>query len=232
MERAQLQGTVSDLASTLVARLRPQARELTGLLQATRDERDRVRRALELFRQLEEVEAIAEGFEAPTAGSKSAFSPEMSATDLEAFALEAEERLRAWNFPDLGRVTFSEEDWDIVISGRRRISHGKGVRAVTHAGFTTALLAYCEERQLPHPGFVAMDSPLVVYREPDAAEPEFSADVKGAFYRDLAKSFANSQVLVLENEEPPEELVENDAITAIRFTGTDVGRRGFFPPRS
>jgi len=231
-ERAELQGVVSDLASTLAPSLRPQAPELTEVLQSTRDERDRVRRALELFRQLEEVEAIAEGFETLTAGSKAESSPEMSAADLEAFALEAEERLRAWNFPDLGRVTFSEEDWDIVISGRRRISHGKGVRAVTHAGFTTAILAYCERRQLPHPGFVAMDSPLVVYREPDATDPEFTADVKGAFYRDLAESFSDSQVLVLENEEPPEYLCESGSITAIRFTGTKSGRKGFFPIRS
>lgn len=231
-EQAELQGVVSDLASTLAASLRPQARDLTDALQSTRTERDRVSRALELLRQLEDIEVIADGFDTSSPKGQAESSPDISASDLEAFALEAETRLRAWNFPGLERVTFSEDDWDIVISGRRRTSHGKGVRAVTHAAFTTALQVYCESRDLPHPGFVAMDSPLVVYREPDAAEQEFSADVKGAFFRDLAESFANSQALVIENEEPPEDLIESGAINAIRFTGTGSGRKGFFPERS
>lgn len=230
-EQAELQGVLSDLASTLSASLRPQARELTELLRTTQAERERGQRALDLFKQLEDVEAIADGLEGPTTATQTRSSPEVSADDLESFTQEAEQRMRAWNFPGLGRVTFSEQDWDIVVSGRRRASHGKGVRAVTHAAFTTALLAYCELRQLSHPGFVVMDSPLVVYREPDADDPQFSADVKGAFFRDLAASFSDSQLVVLENEEPPADLVETGAITVVRFTGSSSGRRGFFPAR-
>jgi hypothetical protein len=229
MERAELQGMVSDLASTLVASLRPQARDLTETLWSVREERDRVRRAIELLQRLDDLDAIAEDFTQLSDRTKGQSAAKMPSADLEAFAQEAEKRLRAWNFPDLGRVTFSEEDWDIIISGRRRTSHGKGIRAVTHAGFTTALLSFCEQRRLPHPGFIAIDSPLVVYREPDTATPEFSADVKAAFYRDLAESFSNSQILILENEEPPEDLVESKSATIIRFTGTTIGRRGFFP---
>lgn len=231
-EKATLEGAVSDLASTLAANLRPQARELTEVMRTTRDTRDRVRRALDLYSQLEQVEAIADGLdgEAPLSGAPA--SADISTGDAEDFAQEVERRLRAWNFPGLDRVTFSETDWDIVISGRRRTSHGKGVRAVTHAAFTTALLAYCERRQLPHPGFVVMDSPLVVYREPDADELNLSADVKRAFFRDLATAFASLQAIVLENEEPPDDLAEIQQITRIRFTGTTTGRAGFIPTRS
>lgn len=231
-EKGTLESAVSDLASTLAASLRPQARELTEVLRSTRETRDRVRRALDLYSQLEQVEAIADGLdvEAPSSGVQA--SADISAGDAEEFAQEAERRLRAWNFPGLDRVTFSEADWDIVISGRRRTSHGKGVRALTYAAFSTALLAYCERRQLPHPGFVVMDSPLVVYREPDADEPSLSADVKRAFFRDLAIAFASLQAIVLENEEPPEDLAEIQQITRIRFTGTTTGRAGFIPTRN
>lgn len=231
-EKATLEGTVSDLASTLAANLRPQARELTETMRATRDTRDRVRQALDLYAQLEQVEAISEGLDVDTPSGSNLPSADISARDAEAFAQEAEQRLRAWDFPGLDRVTFSEVDWDIVISGRRRTSHGKGVRAVTHAAFTTALFAYCDRHQLPHPGFVVMDSPLVVYREPDATDPTMPVDVKRAFFRDLATTFSTRQVIVLENEEPPEDLAEIAQITRIRFTGTTTGRAGFIPRRS
>jgi len=228
-ERSTTQSALAELGSTLAASLRPQAAELTQTLRGRRDERDRIRQALDLIRQLEEVEAIADGLEIGTFASQSPSSPDISARDLEAFAQEAEQRLRAWNFPGIDRVTFSEADWDIVISGQRRTSHGKGVRAVTHAAFTTALLAYCDRRSLPHPGFVVLDSPLVVYREPDADDPELAADVKNSFFRDLATTFANRQAIVLENEQPPDDLMQSDALTFIQFTKTNVGRYGFIP---
>lgn len=228
-EQAELQGQLSDLNSTLAASLRPQAGELTEVLRSTRDKRDRVRKALDLYKQLEEVEGLAGSLETTSTSTQTPATAEISASDLEAFAQAVEERLRSWNFPGLERVTFSEEDWDIVISGRRRTSHGKGVRAVTHAAFTTALLRYCLGRLLPHPGLVVMDSPLVVYREPDSNDLELSADVKEAFFRDLAEAFSDSQVVILENESPPTDLIDTGAITSIKFTGTRTGRKGFIP---
>jgi hypothetical protein len=227
VEKASLNGIVSELASQLAAILQPQARQLTEIMRITRGTRERICQALDLYAQLEYVEAIAEGLDDGVTSSARPTSPDISARDAESFALQAEQRLRAWNFPGLDRVTFSEADWDIVISGRRRTSHGKGVRAVTHAAFTAALLAYCERRQLPHPGFVVMDSPLVVYREPDASDPTLSADVKRSFFRDLATAFSGRQAIVLENEEPPEDLAEIEQITRIQFTGTTTGRSGF-----
>ncbi|WP_447963542.1 AAA family ATPase [Nitrospira sp. Ecomares 2.1] len=228
-EKAGLQGQLSDLNSALAARLRPQAYELTQVLRSTRDERDRVRQALDQYKQLEEVEGLAGSLEARSTSTQTPATAEISASDLEEFAQEVEERLRSWKFPGLQRVTFSEEDWDVVVSGRRRTSHGKGVRAVTHAAFTSALLGYCLSRLLPHPGFSVMDSPLVVYREPDSNDPELSADLKGAFFRDLAEAFSDSQIVILENEAPPTDLIDASAITSIKFTGTSTGRKGFIP---
>jgi hypothetical protein len=78
---------------------------------------------------------------------------------------------------------------------------------------------------------VVIDSPLVVYREPDASDPTMSADVKRAFFRDLATTFSSRQAIVLENEEPPEDLAEIEQITRIQFTGSTTGRAGFIPTR-
>jgi hypothetical protein len=80
---------------------------------------------------------------------------------------------------------------------------------------------------MPHPGFVLVDSPLVVYREPDTDEGGFSHDVKDAFYQSIAEDFRASQVIIFENEDPPSELGADANI--IRFTGAFHGRQGFIP---
>jgi hypothetical protein len=39
------------------------------------------------------------------------------------------------------------------------------VKAILHAAVNVALLIYCRERNLPHPGIVVLDTPLLTYRE-------------------------------------------------------------------
>ena len=142
-------------------------------------------------------------------------------------AKRTEGLLRAWRFPNLDRVTFSEEELDVVISGEPRASHGKGVRAITHAAFNLALLQLCHREQKPFPSMVLIDSPLVVYREPDPGEEQFPVTVKEAFYRTIAGAFKETQVIILENDEPPSDL-RNDA-NIVLFTGKGTGRWGFIP---
>ena len=169
---------------------------------------------------------------------KSAEAPIPKATDLppasvgadEAgeFSKVVEEQLRAWNFPNVHRVTFSEGDQDVIISGQRRSWHGKGARALTHAAFTLALLRYCRRDGRPHPGVVLIDSPLVVYREPEGTDAGEMYHVKDAFYRSVAADFATEQVIILENEEPPNDLL---GANVVHFTGGEHGRSGFLPRR-
>jgi hypothetical protein len=132
-------------------------------------------------------------------------------------------------FPDLDRVTFSEFDDDIIISGQERASHGKGVRAITHTAFNLGLLRFCRKLSMPHPGFLVVDSPLVVYRQADGPDfdPQdkgFSTDVKEAFYRSLSTA-VGIQVIICENDDPPADLNAN----IIPFTRTNEGRYGFIP---
>jgi hypothetical protein len=147
----------------------------------------------------------------------------------ETFTLAVQEILEEWRYPNLKRVTFNNEKLDLIISGKDRESEGKGFRAIAYSAFVIGLLRYCASESLPHPGVVALDSPLVTYRrrdtQPGDAIPE---DVSRAFYEALAQTPADRQIIVLENEDPPEDIQAKIHYTHFsRSAG--VGRYGFFP---
>ena len=227
-ERREKQAELEAAAGELRDRLRPRMQAALQKFWDCQSQRDTYRHALELYDRVAEFEALLTEFGKPKKVLPAdGPSVAVGANQAEQFSKHVEALLRAWHFPNLDRVTFSEDDQDVVISGHRRASHGKGVRAITHAAFNLALLRYCRARSMPHPGFVLIDSPLVVYREPDTGEGSFTRDVKDAFYRSLAKSFGDAQVIILENEEPPADLDRSANLT--EFTGTDRGRKGFVP---
>jgi hypothetical protein len=147
------------------------------------------------------------------------------------FCNEIESLLKAWNYPGTNRVefNFNPKVWDIIIDGHDRKSHGKGVRALYYATFALALLRYCVTNNLPHPGFVIIDSPLLVYKEPDSYEDTPPPDVKNSFFIQVASLFAEEQVIILENEVPPEQSNYEKPINIIKFTKTKIDRYGFIP---
>lgn len=208
--------------------LQPRVQAAVQKLRDSQSAREPYRQALDLYNRLEELkELISEGDRPRKAQRVDGASVVVGSGETEQFSKQVDALLRAWHFPNLDRVTFSDSDQDIVISGQQRASHGKGVRAITHAAFNIALLRYCMSRSMPHPGLVVIDSPLVVYREPDTDEGGFSDDVKGAFYRSLASDFVDAQIIILENEDPPGDV--DGSANVIRFTGTELGRSGFIP---
>lgn len=219
---------VRAVATQLTEMLKPRVEVALLRLRESQASRDIYRRALELHGRVNELQGLLAdlGHEGSGKGPELE-SARVRSDEAEVFTQEVESLLRAWHFPGLDRVTFSEGDQDIVISGRTRASHGKGVRAIAHAAFNLALLKSCLKDEMPHPGFVLIDSPLVVYREPDTDEGGFSHDVKEAFYRSIAEDFRASQVIIFENEDPPSSLGADANI--IRFTGASHGRQGFIP---
>ena len=75
-------------------------------------------------------------------------------------------------------------------------------------------------------GPAILDSPLVTYREP---HEHMGEGVEVAFYRHLATALGPAQVIILENEEPPDDLKDSIAFTG--FTkNRSSGRYGLFPP--
>lgn len=136
--------------------------------------------------------------------------------------------LQAWNFPGECLVHFDKQSTDFIIDGKHRASRGKGLRAITHAAVNIALLEYCQEKGLSHPGFVVLDSPLLAYFKPEGPEDHAlkGTDLKERFYEYLVTHHkADSQVLIIENQHPPEGL-KNRLVMNV-FTGNpDEGRFG------
>lgn len=120
--------------------------------------------------------------------------------------------LKAWKFPDADKVQFDGKANDITVGGKSRAANGKGVRAVLHAAFNVAVIVHCIENNLPHPGFLVLDTPLLTYREPlESKYGDLSPDEAALkatslaehFYKYLASLAGHLQVIVIENSDPP-----------------------------
>ncbi|TXC73366.1 hypothetical protein FSZ31_00965 [Sphingorhabdus soli] len=158
-----------------------------------------------------------------------------------AFAQKVQEVLEAWNFPNSPIVSFDSERQDIQINGKARSANGKGVRAILHTASKLALLLFCQEKGLPHPGLLVLDTPLLTYREPmhnpkygelDDDEKLLKATtLQESFYRHLISLNGKAQIIILENADPPEAEAAN--MNRVVFTGEEGrGRFGFFPMQS
>ena len=188
------------------------------------------RKAIEHLERIQELEELLQEANRPKKKQKMAVAgAAVSTAQADPFSREVEALLKAWHFPDLDRVSFSENDQDVVISGRARKSHGKGVRAITRAAFNLALLRLCIEGERPFPNFVLIDSPLLVYEEPDAGESTFPQDIKKHFWESVKASFTDAQVIIIENRNQVPDDGPLSNVNVIRFTGNDQGRRGFIP---
>lgn len=153
----------------------------------------------------------------------------LSTQVLHDFSKTVERILEAWDFPDTGSVYFDETAMDFVINGKLRGNRGKGLRAITHAAATLGLLEFCKERSLPHPGFVVLDSPLLAYYKPEGEGDSLQGTtLKQKFFKYLIEEHSDSQVIIVENEHPPESFDGQLGLTV--FTkNPQYGRFGLFP---
>lgn len=136
--------------------------------------------------------------------------------------------LIAWKVADEITVAFDEKSADLVVNGRKRTSHGKGVRAVMCASYVIGLMQAALGANTGHPGFVVLDTPLNPYKEADADDDgEVATSVKDAFYRNLFSSNTLGQVVVFENVAPPADV--QASCNHIHFSRSSVGRYGFLP---
>ncbi len=141
--------------------------------------------------------------------------------------------MKEWNWKGDGRVEFDESNYDIIVDGQARHSHGKGVRAILYSAFVIGLLRYCHVNHRPHPGMVVIDSPLTSYKKgksSEAADGPVSADIEMAFWRSLTVHRPGSQLIIIENKEPASEVA--GAVHYQWFAGENAGlgeRAGFIP---
>ena len=129
------------------------------------------------------------------------------AHSLEAFSRTVESLLTDWNFPDGIFASFDAPSADLVVGGKPRGARGAGLRAITHAAFSLGLVVHCRTAKTSHPGFVVLDSPLIAYRRPEGADDDLRGhDLKDRFYRTLSTWPEDRQVLVVEHQDPPDDL--------------------------
>lgn len=155
---------------------------------------------------------------------------------MEEFCNLIQELLEDWNFIDVScenTVFFNKKENDVIVNGKTKASYGKGARAIINSSFIIAILLYCKQKGFPHPGFVVLDSPLTTYKEKDKRNneknEEVSKSVKNSFFNNLAKCSMDCQIIVFDNETPPEDL---QGIKYHHFTGNpDIDRTGFIPVR-
>ena len=194
-----------------------------------------IQRLIDRFKRIEDLESrkssllSSDGNPPVELASSDSAQVDLSASVLDDFAQKVQQLLQTWHFPGSDRVHFDETAKDLVIGGQPRTSRGKGFRAITHAAVTIGLMEFCKDRNLAHPGFVILDSPLLAYYEPEGVEDSLvGTDLKVRFYEYLASNHSDSQLIIIENEHPPSDIQGNFAITD--FTkNPHEGRYGFFP---
>jgi hypothetical protein len=146
------------------------------------------------------------------------------------FCQVVKEILVAWKYPELRDVTFDTEKTDLVINGQDRANKGKGYRALTYAAFVIGLMKYCRIKDIPHPGFIVLDTPINPLKGPvsESQDDSLSDEMKLAFYEYLANDTSGDQYIIIENVEPPKTI--QDRVNYYYFTKRhDIGRYGFFP---
>ena len=201
-----------------------------GGLRELLTKRSEVEKNLGLYDQMESLDAMLRKLSKENETEVAIAVAGLNLTAVREFSSEISMRLEEWGYPDADSVRYDRNELDIVAGDQLRSAHGKGVRAVLHAAFTLSLAQYCFDRELAHPGFIVLDSPLVTYRPPDNsrdADEEPPEDVVRAFYRDIQENF-DGQISGMENTDPLEPLASN-AIDVPFTKRTSDGRYGFFP---
>jgi predicted nuclease with TOPRIM domain len=193
-----------------------------------------VEKSLALYVQSAELIRLKAGIVDTTQTDATVISDGLNLTALREFSSEIATRLEAWGYPDAASAHYDRAVQDILADDQYRSAHGKGVRAILHAAFTVGLAQYCFDRDIAHPGFVVLDSPLVTYRPPDADSPALLDDslptgIVGDFYRDIQRNF-DGQIIVMENLDPTEPLGPT-AVDVVFTKKSGAGRYGFLPPK-
>ena len=226
-------------AENSLSQARPGEAASRKLYEERAEVRESVRETLELFRQRDKLQVRLSQLSAsiPRGRGDDKLTVGVDGPTGHAFAAKVQEVLSAWQFPNSPTISFNDDTQDIRLNGKPRAANGKGVRAILHAASKVAALLLCQERNLPHPGFVVLDTPLLTYREPlkNPKYGELAADeaalkatsLHEAFYQHLVSIKGRAQILILENADPPSSLRED--MNIITFTGeVDNDRFGLF----
>ncbi|WP_235169649.1 hypothetical protein [Rhodococcus erythropolis] len=215
---------ILNLISTFDDLTLPMRDELNELIST----KTRLERIINIYEQVSKIEVLRRENES-SQRNPSGPAQGLAAVAVDEFCEVIKETLHEWGVAGVSSVRYDFTSRDIVVGGKARATSGKGMRALLHAAFSVSLARYCVERDLPHTGFVVVDSPLVTYREPDGDSPfgdEYDPNfISERFYSSLSR-WDNIQFIVMENIDP----IDDSKLEWIRLTKNEkLGRYGFFP---
>lgn len=234
VERARLEKDLQRLQKDIDAALSPEFSQARKTYSDLIEKRSSVQTAISLYKRVTETKekissngsqkAVKEVSE-----EQSAVAQYLPKSTLDEFSGVVQSILQAWHFPNATNTYFDEGKRDLVIGGKPRGSRGRGLCAITHSAFTIGLMDYCRQNEMPHPGFVILDSPLLAYKEPQGDDENIAGtDLKERFYEHLLEFIGEQQLFIVENTEPPPDILK--AINYETFTGNpNEGRYGLFP---
>jgi hypothetical protein len=187
--------------------------------------------------QIDSLRAQRAYFESDIAAARSSKRKKWNDVDqlsLHHLCQEISGLLKEWNWKGDAHVVFDTKSFDIVVDGRHRQSHGKGVRAILHTALVIGLMKYCIANKKPHAGFLVVDSPLTTFKEKRGDIPKASdrwdPSIESAFWTSLSKLPNHLQIIIVDNKEPPPHLQKQ--LRAHFFVGEGAKpneRGGFFP---
>ena len=149
--------------------------------------------------------------------------------------------LLEWGISNIHNLYISDQEMDLIINQRQRISFGKGKRALFLTAFAISIMEYSLEEDMGHLGFLIIDSPLVTHKDPkygaktikNEENRKFELEnyteitVAQKFYHWLVTYKGKGQIIIIENDAPEDKY--KTMINFIEFTGNDtIGRAGFF----
>jgi chaperonin cofactor prefoldin len=234
VERARLEKDLQQLQKAIDAALSPEFSQARKTYSDLIEKRSSVQTAISLYKRVTETKEKISSNGSPKAvkevsEEQSAVAQYMPKSTLDEFSGVVQSILQAWHFPNATNTYFDEGKRDLVIGGKPRGSRGRGLCAITHSAFTIGLMDYCRQNEMPHPGFVILDSPLLAYKEPQGDDENIAGtDLKERFYEHLLEFIGQEQLFIVENTEPPPDILK--AINHETFTGNpNEGRYGLFP---
>jgi hypothetical protein len=145
------------------------------------------------------------------------------------FEDEVRHLLQSWKFDDVLQVSYDPSKSDIRIDGKNRGSYGKGYRAVAQSAFIVGLLQFLRFNDNKFSKMLVLDSPLTAYKkqdQPPADEEQITGELEAEFFRGLVEASSSCQIIILENKEPPSEVIKK--ANYMHFSrNVNVGRPGF-----
>lgn len=223
-EMASLNEAGDNLNAT-IAEIGNQLDPLATHLDSTLAKRTELQRDVDTLRLVQDLEARRFELSGDTAARRR--SPTyIPGSALTAYDHVLQRTLAGWHVPNATAATWDHNSCDVRAGGSPRSSRGRGIRALLHAAFSTALAQYCVERHLPHLGFLVLDSPLVTFGQLMPDDEEVPLYVKDHFYRYFLDY--PTQRVIVENSAPPTDVAEGAHIVLFKRNGE---RPGFFPER-